>query len=438
MAAHDFRTGMHEYLTKLSYKNASTEDLWASLGVASGKPVDKVMTTWTKKMGYPVLNVSAKQSQEGSSRHITISQTKFCADGCDKPYKDYLWMVPVTIATKNNKSAASIPLETKTSTVTIDNIDPNDWVKVNPGSVGFYRVNYQSDMLAGLLQAVSDGSLDTRDRIQLIDDVLALAQAGVGSTVKVLELLSAYANEKEFTVWETLIGSLGTLNRLLSNTDYHDKFKKFAENIFTNIVKELGWEPRPNEGPLIPMMRSMLLSAYGHYGNSNTISQAKSKFDNHVCDKETCHVDLRSTVFSLAMKHGNEETFDQLCKLHSKSASQEESVRLYRAMGYGQTSPLCKLVKKTRGHVIPLPYRTKSELKIVVHYLPQLLTPARQADNIDFASEERAKEVEEFFTANPAASVERTVKQSCEAIRLHAQWLGRDKEAIKEWLNSKS
>ena len=39
-------------------------------------------------------------------------------------------MVPVTIATKNTKSAASILLETKTSTVTIDNIDPNDWVKV--------------------------------------------------------------------------------------------------------------------------------------------------------------------------------------------------------------------------------------------------------------------------------------------------------------------
>ena len=67
----DFRTGMHEYLTKLSYKNASTEDLWTSLGVASGKPVDKVMTTWTKKMGYPVLNVSAKQVCNLPNRFIT-------------------------------------------------------------------------------------------------------------------------------------------------------------------------------------------------------------------------------------------------------------------------------------------------------------------------------------------------------------------------------
>jgi len=40
-------------------------------------------------------------------------------------------MIPITIATKNNKSAASILLDTKTSTVTIDNIDSNDWVKVS-------------------------------------------------------------------------------------------------------------------------------------------------------------------------------------------------------------------------------------------------------------------------------------------------------------------
>ena len=84
--------------------------------------------------------------------------------------------------------------------------------------------------------------------VPFMEIAISQAKAGVGSTVKVLELLSAYANEKEFTVWETLVGSLGTLNRLLSNTDYHEKFKKFAESIFTNIVNELGWEPCPDEG----------------------------------------------------------------------------------------------------------------------------------------------------------------------------------------------
>ena len=48
---------MNQYLTKFKYKNAITEDLWESLGAASGKPVLDVMTTWTKQMGYPVIKV---------------------------------------------------------------------------------------------------------------------------------------------------------------------------------------------------------------------------------------------------------------------------------------------------------------------------------------------------------------------------------------------
>ena len=70
---------MNEYLTKFAYKNAATEDLWASLSSASGKPVDTVMSTWTKKMGYPVLTVSAKQVIYVIVYHDCF--TMFCANG---------------------------------------------------------------------------------------------------------------------------------------------------------------------------------------------------------------------------------------------------------------------------------------------------------------------------------------------------------------------
>lgn len=46
----DFRRGMNLYLTRHQYKNAFTEDLWAALEEASGKPVGAVMGTWTKQM----------------------------------------------------------------------------------------------------------------------------------------------------------------------------------------------------------------------------------------------------------------------------------------------------------------------------------------------------------------------------------------------------
>jgi len=52
----------------------------------------------------------------------------------------------------------------------------------------------------------------------------------------------------------------------------------------------------------------------------------------------------------------------------------------------------------------------------------------------NFASEERAIEIENYFKANVIPSTERTVSQSIETIRLNAGWLARDLEPIKEYL----
>ena len=53
---------MNVYLKKHEYKNTFTEDLWAALGEASGKPVQEIMSTWTKQMGFPVLKVGKRLS----------------------------------------------------------------------------------------------------------------------------------------------------------------------------------------------------------------------------------------------------------------------------------------------------------------------------------------------------------------------------------------
>ena len=74
-----FKKGMKHYLTKHSYKNTQTEDLWASLETASGKPVGKVMTTWTSQMGFPLIHVESRV--EAGKKILTLTQEKFNADG---------------------------------------------------------------------------------------------------------------------------------------------------------------------------------------------------------------------------------------------------------------------------------------------------------------------------------------------------------------------
>lgn len=54
----------------------------------------------------------------------------------------------------------------------------------------------------------------------------------------------------------------------------------------------------------------------------------------------------------------------------------------------------------------------------------------------NFASEEKAQEVENFFKQNEFSGTERTVSQSVETIRLNAAWLRRDLPNIIEYLSS--
>ena len=73
------------------------------------------------------------------------------------------------------------------------------------------------------------------------------AQAGVISTVDVLQLLPSYVNETSCTVWQSLIGSLSTIDHLISHTDSYEKFKNFAVELFEPAGLRLGWDPKEGE-----------------------------------------------------------------------------------------------------------------------------------------------------------------------------------------------
>jgi puromycin-sensitive aminopeptidase len=246
----DFKKGMNSYLNRFKYKNAATGDLWEALEEASGKPVGKVMHTWTAQMGFPVLKVLDKQ--EGSSRILEFTQTKFSADGELPPQGDSspLWLVPVSIscASKPGESHTNVVIDKPTMTVKLDNIGPDEWIKINPGQYGVYRVQYSSDMLSRLLPGVQSKALPPRDRLGLSNDLFALCSAGVSPTVEYLRLVEAFTDEDEYTVWLEIAGSLQRLATLLTHTDFESSFEVFIRKLFHKIGAKLGWDAKEDEG----------------------------------------------------------------------------------------------------------------------------------------------------------------------------------------------
>lgn len=85
-------------------------------------------------------------------------------------------MVPIefSCAKAPNDVAHKLLLEERETEVTINGIGESEWVKLNPGSVGFYRVQYSTEMLQMFKPAVSDLSLPPLDRLGLLGDIFAL------------------------------------------------------------------------------------------------------------------------------------------------------------------------------------------------------------------------------------------------------------------------
>lgn len=131
--------GVRAYLKKFQYSNAKTADLWEALSAAAdGKPIGKLMHSWTREMGYPVLTVRESTTADGKIA-VRVKQERFLASGDVTPADDkVMWFVPLQMIT--NK-ALTVPSS--------DVLDIKEKVFELPGLVGatvsasdFYKLNY--------------------------------------------------------------------------------------------------------------------------------------------------------------------------------------------------------------------------------------------------------------------------------------------------------
>lgn len=90
-------------------------------------------------------------------------------------------MVPITLSTSREPGnvAHSTVLQTHSAEVTLQDVSADDWVKVNPGTVGYYRTQYPPQMLAQFVPAIRNKTLPPLDRLGLLDDLFAMVRSTV-------------------------------------------------------------------------------------------------------------------------------------------------------------------------------------------------------------------------------------------------------------------
>jgi len=183
--------------------------------------------------------------------------------------------------------------------------------------------------------AVGQKSLPPLDRLGLIDDLFALAQAGHSSTVQVLELLEAFVDEEEYTVWEKICQVLDNLSQLvLDRTELHGQIKAFSRRLLDGIVGRLGWQSKPEEDHPTKMLRSLILGQMAVLDDADVLAESERRFDALLNHGQAIESDLRFPVYKAVLRSSNPvASFESLKRIYCEATLQEEKVRVANALG---------------------------------------------------------------------------------------------------------
>jgi len=371
---------------------------------------------------------------------------------------DQMWMVPLSFSTSRSPSEAihKVILEAKTAEVRLESIDAQDWVKLNPGSVGFYRVQYPPEMLEQFKSAVASKVMPALDRNSLVDDLFALVQAGDSSTVDFLRLAASFPDEDEFTVWSCLLACLRRLRPLLQHADLVTPYHSYCRRLLQAVHKRLGWQQQEGESHMTTLLRPMVISHLVSFDDETVQVEAERLFRAHLAGTGVLHADLRSAAYRAVLKRGGKPEFDMMLKLYREAEMHEEKNRIAHALGsISDTALLASVLEFALSDEVRAQesvfviisvssnrlgqdltwefYKQKCEL-LCDRYKGRLLAQLVKSLTDDFCTEARALEVEAFFQAHPHPGAERSIQQSLETIRLNAAWLQRDQASIAQFL----
>lgn len=451
----DFRDGLRHYLKKHSYQNAFTEDLWQAFEKISKKPVQKMMQNWTSKPGYPVVSLKISAGNVNFSQKRFFSSKKSVADNT-------LWQVPVSMLTSNNQKPKKDLFAARSKNYNVRfplgrAETGQEWIKINSGETSFFRTKYQPEILEKLGEPVRSKKLSALDRLGIIRDLFALAQAGEISAAEALRFAQNYKNETDYTVWVELSSGLAMLDDLLFGQSIYPLYQKFCSGIFKKAADRVGWQPKKGESHTSSMLRGLILSQAGNYGVLEVIKEAKKRFDNF----KSIHPDLRGTVYSLAVKNGKKSEYDKIAKAYLAESLHEEKNRLGRAMGRFENLSLHSVAlnfmmsKNVRPQDTPMMFASafgnnfvkKQTWEFVKKHWPQLLKRYGHGGHLlarfikplsSFNTKSDLNDIKSFFKSHAKPGAERSLAQTLESIENNILWLARDKRNIENFLEQQN
>ena len=299
-----FIEGVRLYLQTHAFGNSTTNDLWNSLSIVSGQDVQKIMSIWTEKVGYPVLSIT----EDETSDEIKISQHRYLRSGKMQPDEDQV-LYPVYL---KMKYLGGVDLEAQL--LDREGKFPVDlkFYKLNGDQTGLYRVSYPLSRWKKLGEQLSSNFLSPDDRVGLISDFSAVVTSGQNSNVRTSDLLSflqKFQSENNYFVWRQILVCIQDIRKawMFEDTETQLALSTFQTQLMTPVLNQLGkelWNIKPSDSHRNQNFKGLLFSS----GTDNASIKAASLYlFNRLVngDHKPLNPNIRRAVFDAVLSDEN-------------------------------------------------------------------------------------------------------------------------------------
>jgi puromycin-sensitive aminopeptidase len=467
----DFDKGLQAYMLKHKYGNTETEDLWQAWEDASGKPMRRVMASWTDQMGFPLLTVRALAwAADMSTVTLDLEQRWFLSDGSEQPESaSKLWSIPLLVTMGDGDALLHLGLmDSRKLRVTVRL--PNrrkTWIKLNGGQHVPMRVNYEpvaAELGPLFAEAILGQTMAPADRAGMLLDAYALAKAGFSDPGTLVRLLTAYENETTMPVFSAIEDVLTGLRKIVLTSEARPElrrgFERFGARVIAKACKRLGWDATPSDGHLTVLLRATLIRLQAQFMQDSTDVQrmARERFEAFSKDPKNNAArlpsDIRTAVLKIVLGASDDAAaYNRCMELIDLADTTQAKKEIFLALGNARSEELKRRTLDwcTSGAVKKQDFfypigsvsaSSRAGMELTWQYLqdnwsrivdmirtasPSLLEATVSFSCSGFASETKAAEIERFFkdkaADHPVSLITRKVAQIVEVTRANAKFL---------------
>lgn len=318
LGADAFRSGVRAYLQRYREANATADDFWRELSVASGRDVGAIANAWIKQPGHPLLHIEAR----GDELHVR-QQRFVAAPDASADAAATLWPTPVVIRYGDGTGVreARVLIDQREQTVPLPGAR---WFYPNGDGTGFYRFALDDASLGRLVPVVQD-ALNAPERLALVGNQWALVKAGQIGVEQFFAMLGGFRTERDRAVLSAITERLYWMATHLVDDATEAAFQRFTNDFFRPHFDALGWDARPEESADDRLRRATAIGALGELaGARDVIDEAQRRLQRYLADPNSVDPNLASAVVGIAARNGDAALYERYLEHKRAAASDPE------------------------------------------------------------------------------------------------------------------